>query len=199
MTSEVQMKNKIWIIIGIVGIILLTSGGVLLLTSNHKDKEPDLPVIEQKPGDEKPPVEEKHPVEEIKEEPISLELAEELYHMVYDKDWCGFVFESYYQYNLTTADSITNKDKNRIVILNLIKKRKESLVSEEYRNNRVFTLDEILNNNKLFVELKKYKQKLEGKCSKCSYKMICGGCRASAVALKNSLFEEDPLCLLKSS
>jgi len=60
-------------------------------------------------------------------------------------------------------------------------------------------LDEILNNNKLFVELKKYKQKLEGKCSKCSYKMICGGCRASAVALKNSLFEEDPLCLLKSS
>lgn len=57
-------------------------------------------------------------------------------------------------------------------------------------------LDEILNNNKLFVELKQYKEKLEGKCSKCDYKTICGGCRASAVALKNSLFEEDPLCLL---
>lgn len=60
-------------------------------------------------------------------------------------------------------------------------------------------LDEILNNNKLFIELKQYKQKLEGKCSKCDYKTICGGCRASAVALKNSLFEEDPLCLLESS
>lgn len=57
-------------------------------------------------------------------------------------------------------------------------------------------LDEILEKNKLFVELKQYKEKLEGKCSKCDYKMICGGCRASAVALKNSLFEEDPLCLI---
>ena len=57
------------------------------------------------------------------------------------------------------------------------------------------SLDEILKNNKLFIDLREYKKKLEGKCNICTYKMICGGCRASALALKKSLFEEDPLCL----
>ena len=57
-------------------------------------------------------------------------------------------------------------------------------------------LDEILNYNKLFIKLKQYKDNLKGKCKECSYKSICGGCRATALALKNSLFEEDPLCLL---
>ncbi len=56
-------------------------------------------------------------------------------------------------------------------------------------------LDEILSKNKLFIDLRAYKNKLEGKCKACKYKMICGGCRASALALKKSLFEEDPLCL----
>lgn len=56
-------------------------------------------------------------------------------------------------------------------------------------------LDEILKTNKLFIDLREYKNKLEGKCNKCTYKMICGGCRASALALKKSLFAEDPLCL----
>ena len=59
------------------------------------------------------------------------------------------------------------------------------------------SLDDILKNNKLFKDLKDYKEKLKGKCTKCDYKMICGGCRASALALKKSLFEEDPLCLAK--
>ena len=57
------------------------------------------------------------------------------------------------------------------------------------------SLDEILKTNKLFIDLREYKNKLEGKCNKCTYKMICGGCRASALALKKSLFAEDPLCL----
>ena len=57
------------------------------------------------------------------------------------------------------------------------------------------SLDEILQTNKLFIDLREYKNKLEGKCNKCTYKMICGGCRASALALKKSLFAEDPLCL----
>lgn len=56
-------------------------------------------------------------------------------------------------------------------------------------------LDDILLNNKLFVDLREYKNKLEGKCKECNYKMICGGCRASALALKKSIFAEDPLCL----
>ena len=57
------------------------------------------------------------------------------------------------------------------------------------------SLDEILQTNKLFIDLREYKNKLEGKCNVCTYKMICGGCRASALALKKSLFAEDPLCL----
>ena len=58
------------------------------------------------------------------------------------------------------------------------------------------SLDDILNNNKLFIDLRQYKEKLQGKCADCKYKMICGGCRASAIAFKNSIFEEDPLCLI---
>lgn len=57
-------------------------------------------------------------------------------------------------------------------------------------------LDEILATNKLFITLRNYKENLKGKCSKCSYKMICGGCRATAIALKNSILEEDTLCLI---
>ena len=58
------------------------------------------------------------------------------------------------------------------------------------------SLDEILEKNKLFIILKQYKENLKGKCRQCTYKSICGGCRATALALKNSLLEEDPLCLL---
>lgn len=58
------------------------------------------------------------------------------------------------------------------------------------------SLDDILQNNKLFIDLRDYKNKLQGKCKKCDYKTICGGCRASAMALKKSLLAEDPLCLV---
>lgn len=58
------------------------------------------------------------------------------------------------------------------------------------------SLDDILENHPLFQDLRDYKNKLEGKCKKCDYKTICGGCRASAMALKKSLLAEDPLCLV---
>ena len=70
-----------------------------------------------------------------------------------------------------------------------------SYITQYADNIRDKSLDEILN-NEFFVSLKNYKDKLKGKCEKCKYKMICGGCRASAMALKKSLFEEDPLCLV---
>lgn len=57
-------------------------------------------------------------------------------------------------------------------------------------------LEEILEKNKLFITLREYKENLKGKCQNCTYKMICGGCRATAFALKKSLIEEDILCLL---
>lgn len=59
-------------------------------------------------------------------------------------------------------------------------------------------LDDILNNS-FFVEMKQYKDNLKGKCSKCEYKMICGGCRGSAMALKKSILDEDPLCLIENN
>ena len=59
------------------------------------------------------------------------------------------------------------------------------------------SLDDILKNNKLFIQLKQYKDNLKGKCSHCKYRNICGGCRASAFAFKKSLLEEDPLCLIE--
>lgn len=62
-------------------------------------------------------------------------------------------------------------------------------------NIKDMPLDEILK-NKFFISLQQYKDNLKGKCQKCKFKMICGGCRATALALKNSLFEEDPLCLI---
>ena len=67
---------------------------------------------------------------------------------------------------------------------------------EDYSNYSKDHIDEILEKNKLFVTLKEYKESLKGKCQECTYKMICGGCRATALALKKSLLEEDPLCLL---
>jgi len=132
------MKKKIWIIIGIVGIILFTSGGILLLKSNHKEKEPDLPVVEQKPGEEKPPV------EEIKEEPISLELAENLYQIVYGNLFCGMVYRDYYQYDLVTPDTLSNETKNEIVIQNLNLNKDKLQVGEEKNGNPVFLLEDIL-------------------------------------------------------
>jgi radical SAM protein with 4Fe4S-binding SPASM domain len=62
-------------------------------------------------------------------------------------------------------------------------------------NIKAKALDDILK-NEFFTNIRNYKDNLKGKCSKCAYKYICGGCRGSALALKKSLYEEDPLCLL---
>lgn len=37
---------------------------------------------------------------------------------------------------------------------------------------------------------------LKGKCGKCSFKHICGGCRAYALYCKGDLFAENPICLI---
>lgn len=38
----------------------------------------------------------------------------------------------------------------------------------------------------------------EGKCGKCNYKIICGGCRAKVFIFKNSLKQSDPTCILNN-
>jgi len=57
-------------------------------------------------------------------------------------------------------------------------------------------ISEILNNNKIIKKLNN-RDSLKGKCGKCKYKFICGGCRASAFALTDDYMEEDPQCFYK--
>ncbi len=55
------------------------------------------------------------------------------------------------------------------------------------------SLDDILN-NKSMLQIKK--RELKGKCGKCEYKMICGGCRSAAYQLTGDFLEEDGECYL---
>ena len=50
-------------------------------------------------------------------------------------------------------------------------------------------------NSKLFNMLRDREQ-LKGACGKCSYKYICGGCRARASAYNDDFLSSDPGCLL---
>ncbi len=53
---------------------------------------------------------------------------------------------------------------------------------------------EIWEDSKLFNDLRDPK-KLKGKCGRCKYKLICGGCRARAYAKYNDYLEEEPYCV----
>jgi len=71
--------------------------------------------------------------------------------------------------------------------------------------------DNIWFDSEMLRELRNYKNNLQGKCGKCEYQAICGGCRARAAGLydntltvksesnninllKEGLFSEDPWC-----
>ncbi|MFQ5479737.1 MAG: radical SAM protein [Thermodesulfobacteriota bacterium] len=54
------------------------------------------------------------------------------------------------------------------------------------------TLQEIWEKEKTFMGLRG--QGLRGRCGLCSYKDICGGCRARAIAEKGELLASDPSC-----
>ena len=56
---------------------------------------------------------------------------------------------------------------------------------------------EIINNDKLFLELRETPRKLKGRCEKCDYLRICnGGSRARAYAVHGDYFQEDPACFI---
>ena len=56
---------------------------------------------------------------------------------------------------------------------------------------------EIINNDKLFSELRRNPRKLKGRCEKCKYLRICnGGSRARAYAVYGDYFQEDPACFI---
>lgn len=57
------------------------------------------------------------------------------------------------------------------------------------------TLENILKNSKVVKQLKN-RELLKGKCKKCLYKFICGGCRAMPYSLNKDYLAEDPSCFL---
>jgi heme b synthase len=52
---------------------------------------------------------------------------------------------------------------------------------------------EIWKSSKTFIELRDYKQ-YEGKCGRCEYVRVCGGCRARAFEATGNYLAEEPLC-----
>lgn len=65
-------------------------------------------------------------------------------------------------------------------------------------NVRRAFLIELINKTSLFQKLNNYRGKLKGKCRKCKFKYLCGGCRAVALAINKDLYAEDPRCLVHS-
>ncbi|MDA0525230.1 heme b synthase [Methanococcoides alaskense] len=53
---------------------------------------------------------------------------------------------------------------------------------------------EIWEDSVLFNDLRDY-DKLGGKCGRCSYKSVCGGCRARAYAATGDYMAEEPYCI----
>ena len=53
-------------------------------------------------------------------------------------------------------------------------------------------------NSQVFKDLRD-REKLKGRCSKCEYKYVCGGCRARAFAYHDDFLMSDPGCIKKLS
>ena len=53
-------------------------------------------------------------------------------------------------------------------------------------------------NSQVFKDLRD-REKLKGRCSKCGYKYVCGGCRARALAYHDDFLMSDPGCIKKLS
>ncbi len=55
-------------------------------------------------------------------------------------------------------------------------------------------LKQIYQQSPLFVQLRNH-ESLKGKCGKCEYKAVCGGCRARALSIHRDYLEEEPYCI----
>ena len=56
---------------------------------------------------------------------------------------------------------------------------------------------ELWDREKLFTDLRT--PRLEGRCGRCEFRLICGGCRARSLATNGTLFGEDPWCSYQPS
>lgn len=59
-------------------------------------------------------------------------------------------------------------------------------------NVREESFPEIWENSPVFLDLRR--RELLGRCGRCSYRRVCGGCRARAYAATGDYLESDPLC-----
>lgn len=55
---------------------------------------------------------------------------------------------------------------------------------------------QIYQQSPLFVQLRNH-ESLKGKCGRCEYKVLCGGCRARALSIHKDYLEEEPYCIYK--
>ena len=60
-------------------------------------------------------------------------------------------------------------------------------------NIKNLSFNDIWSDSELFQQLRH--PKYEGKCEYCEFKLLCGGCRARALAENNNVFGEDPWCI----
>jgi len=60
-------------------------------------------------------------------------------------------------------------------------------------NLRESTFSDIWMNSSVFTDLRDFSQ-YKGKCGRCEYITVCGGCRARAYALSGDYLSEEPLC-----
>lgn len=66
-------------------------------------------------------------------------------------------------------------------------------IDKEIANIREIPFTEIWNNTPQFRLLRE--PRLEGKCGRCEYRSLCGGCRARPHALGQSIMASDPWCV----
>jgi radical SAM protein with 4Fe4S-binding SPASM domain len=64
----------------------------------------------------------------------------------------------------------------------------------EAGNVRERTFEDIWRDSELFVRLRDYSQ-IKGKCGRCEYREVCGGCRARAYEATGDYLEEEPYCI----
>ena len=56
---------------------------------------------------------------------------------------------------------------------------------------------EIYQKSPLFVQLRNH-ESLKGKCGRCEFKTLCGGCRARALSVHKDYLEEEPYCIYQT-
>jgi radical SAM protein with 4Fe4S-binding SPASM domain len=65
-------------------------------------------------------------------------------------------------------------------------------------NVRDLPFSEIWTGSPVFMDLREREKRLKGRCGKCQYRRLCGGCRGRAWATTKDYLAEDPSCFIHS-